>query len=87
MGRYTAALSNYTLELEGDTLTLRTEPNRASPGEDISPPVPPSRLALTTQPDLLLALDPPFENAKAEFLREDGEIAWLRIGSRVHRRG
>lgn len=86
-GRYTAALSTYTVDIEGDTLTLRTERTRATPGEDISPPVPPSRLALTTQPDLLLALDPPFENETAEFLREDGDIAWLRIGGRVHRRG
>ncbi len=85
-GRYTAALSNYTVKFEGDTLMLRTERNRDAPGEDISPPVPPSRLALTTKPDLLLALDPPFENETAEFLREDGDIAWLRIGSRVHRR-
>ena len=86
VGRYSAALADYTLDLEDDTLWLRARRNRAAPGEDISPPIPPSRLALTTDPDVLLALDPPFENARAEFLRESGEITWLRFGSRVHRR-
>jgi hypothetical protein len=86
VGRYTAALADYALSLEDDTLWLRMSRNRAAPGEDVSPPVPPSRLALTARPDVLLALDPPFEDARAEFLREGGEIAWLRIGHRLHRR-
>lgn len=85
-GRYTAALTDYTLTLDGDDLLLRASRNRAMPEEEIGPEIPPSRLALTTQPDLLLALDPPFEDEQAEFLREEGEIAWLRIGHRVHRR-
>ncbi len=86
-GRYHAALADYTVTLEADDmLWLRTSRNDDAPGEDTSPPIPPSRLALTTSPDLLLALDPPFEDERAEFLREGGEIAWLRIGGRVHRR-
>lgn len=86
-GRYTAALASYTLSLEDGRLWLRAERTRESPGEDVSPPIPPSRLALTKHPDVLLALDPPFENATAEFIRDGGEIAWLRIGGRVNRRG
>jgi CubicO group peptidase (beta-lactamase class C family) len=85
-GTYKAALATYTISLDGETLWLRAERNREAPGEDISPPIPPSRLALTTEPDVLLALDPPFEHAPAEFLREGGEIAWLRFGGRVNRR-
>jgi hypothetical protein len=85
-GTYCAALTTYTLYLDGDTLWLRAERNREMPGEDISSPIPPTRLALTAQPDVLLALDPPFEHAQAEFLREGGEIAWLRFGGRVNRR-
>jgi CubicO group peptidase (beta-lactamase class C family) len=86
-GRYTAALANYAITLEDDTLWLRYSRNEDAPGEDTSPPVPPSRMALTTTPDVLLALDPPFEDDRAEFLREGGDITWLRIGGRVHRRG
>lgn len=85
-GRYSAALASYTISLEDDTLWLRAERTRESPAEDISPPVPPSRLSLTKRPDVLVALDPPFEDNQAEFLRDGGEIAWLRIGSRVHRK-
>lgn len=85
-GTYRGALATYTLAFEGDDFRLRAERNREAPGEDISPPIPPTRLALTTDSDVLLALDPPFEHARPEFLREGGEIVWMRFGGRVNRR-
>ena len=37
--------------------------------------------------DRLVGLDPPFLETRAEFLRgPGGNVAWLRFGSRIHRR-
>lgn len=87
VGRYSAALMQCDITLEDDALWLRAARTRGLVGQDEGEPIPPTRLALTATPDVLLALDPPFENELAEFLREDGDIAWLRMGGRVHKRG
>jgi hypothetical protein len=87
VGRYAAALMQCDISLEDDTLWLRASRIRGLVGEEEGEPIPPTRLALTATPDVLLALDPPFENELAEFLRDGGDIAWLRMGGRVHRRG
>lgn len=87
VGRYSAALMQCDITLEEDTLWLRAARTRGLVGAEEGEPIPPTRLALTDFPDVLLALDPPYENARAEFLREAGNITWLRLGGRVHKRG
>ncbi len=86
-GEYQAALSAYDLTLEGDTLLLKARPEAGSLAEVKSPEPPPTRLALTERQDILKALDVPYTGSLAEFLRDDqGEIVWMRIGGRVHRK-
>ena len=87
VGRYSAALMQCDISLEDDTLWLRVTRTRGLVGEEEGEPFPPVRLALTATPDVLLAIDPPYENEQLEFLRNGGDIAWLRLGGRVHRRG
>ena len=51
------------------------------------PPLPPAKVAFCGT-DRILVLDGPTRNTQGEFLRdESGEIRWLRIGGRIHRRG
>jgi len=86
-GEYRAALSTYDLTIEGDALKLQARPEAGSLSDVKSPEPPPTRLALTERKDILKALDVPYTGALAEFLRNDqGEIVWMRIGGRVHRR-
>lgn len=86
-GEYQAALSAYDLTLEGDRLMLKARPEAGSLAEVKSPAPPPTRLALTERADTLKALDVPWTGSLAEFLRDDqGNIVWMRIGGRVHRK-
>jgi CubicO group peptidase (beta-lactamase class C family) len=86
-GEYKAALSAYDLSLDGDNLMLKARPEAGSLSEVRSPAPPPTRLALTERPDTLKALDAPWAGSLAEFLRDDqGDIVWMRIGGRVHRK-
>lgn len=86
-GEYQAALSSYDLTLEGDTLQLKARPEAGSLSDVKSPEPPPTRLALTERADILKALDVPYTGTLAEFLRDDqGEVIWMRVGGRVHRK-
>lgn len=54
--------------------------------EDVEPPPPPATLALC-EPDRLVVLDGPLAENTAEVIRDEtGEIGWIRIGGRIHRR-
>ncbi len=87
-GEYHAALTDLALTIEGDGLVMQVTPKGGFPQRD-SPPgptPPPSRLALG-EDDLVIALDPPFKDARGEFVRDaDGTIGWLRFGGRIARR-
>jgi CubicO group peptidase (beta-lactamase class C family) len=86
-GEYQAALSAYNLTIEGNTLLLKARPEAGSLAQVKSPEPPPTRLALTERQDILKALDVPYTGTLAEFLGDDqGEIVWMRIGGRVHRK-
>ncbi len=87
-GSYRAALNHLELAIKGDELWVQAIPQGGFP--DVSSPPsampPPVRLAFTAE-DRVLALDPPYKDTRAEFIRdEQGAVAWLRFGSRVHRR-
>ena len=65
------------LESKGGFPTSTTPPR---------PNPPPTRVAFIGK-DLLIALDPPLKDARAEFLRDDASaIAWVRTGGRLHPR-
>jgi CubicO group peptidase (beta-lactamase class C family) len=54
--------------------------------EDVEPAPPPMTLALCER-DRLVVLDGPLAQNTAEVVRDDaGEIGWIRIGGRIHRR-
>jgi len=87
-GEYSSAAQNLRLSLAAGELVLQVEPKGGFPTPDAPPPPapPPTRLAFCGQ-DALLCLDEPFKDNRGEFLRdEQGKVAWLRFGGRVHRR-
>lgn len=87
-GSYQAAAQDLRLSLRQGALVLEILPKGGFPAQDSPPPPPPPpvRLALCG-PDRVLILDEPGRGNQGEFLRgADGQIAWLRIGGRVHRK-
>jgi CubicO group peptidase (beta-lactamase class C family) len=87
-GHYAAALADRDLYLKDGALWMQVEPKGGFPTVDTPPGErpPPTRVALTDT-DRALLLDEPFQGTRAEFLRGPaGEIVWLRVGGRIHRR-
>lgn len=88
-GRYDAALDRIDVAVSQDKLVLQVTPKGGFPTPETPPPptTPPPVHAYFYAPDRLLILDEPYKQGRAEFLRgANGELAWLRFGSRVHRR-
>lgn len=94
-GRYRALGEDLVLRVvEGAHLLVEFVPLGGFPTPD-TPPMPappPVRAALTAGgegghgDDGLLLLDEPAKGQQGEFLREGGELAWLRLGGRLHAR-
>jgi CubicO group peptidase (beta-lactamase class C family) len=84
-GRYIGQLGDIVLSVSGSDLMMQPESKGGFP-TTTTPPVPnppPTRVAFITK-DLLVALDPPLKDARAEFLRDDsGAIIWMRTGGRL----
>jgi hypothetical protein len=89
VGRYRAPLNDLELSIRDDgALKLQNIPRGGFPKPD-SPPGPTAPLTHLNfaTPDLAYVADGPSKGATAEFLRNaDGNIAWLRMGGRVHKR-
>jgi CubicO group peptidase (beta-lactamase class C family) len=87
-GRYDAALDCVDVSVAQDKLVLQVTPHGGFPTPQTPPPpTPPPVTAQFYAPDRILVLDEPYKNARAEFLRHaNGDIAWLRLGSRAHKR-
>lgn len=87
-GRYQAILNHVEVSVDGDDLWLQAIPQGGFPDRSSPPgPTPPPARAAFTGEDRLLALDPPYKDQRAEFIRDAaGQVAWLRIGSRAHRK-
>jgi CubicO group peptidase (beta-lactamase class C family) len=87
-GRYKAALTELELTVRGDELIAQVIPQGGFPKPEspAGPTPPPTRLAIGAD-DAIIALDPPFKDARGEFLRDEhGALAWLRFGGRMARR-
>jgi CubicO group peptidase (beta-lactamase class C family) len=88
VGRYSAALTDLDLYLQGDELMLRATPRGGFPKRDSKPEAPPSTTRLSLREgERVVSLDSPFKGGRGEFLRgDDGAIEWLRFGGRIARR-
>lgn len=87
-GRYTSRMATLDLTVSEGALVLNATPKGGFPKPDSPPPPapPPIKLKLYAQ-DRAVGLEPPFKDARVEFLRDpEGAVAWIRIGGRVHRR-
>lgn len=87
-GRYEAAMSVHEIVQEAGQLVLRTTSKGGFPRPDspARPPLPPRRIAFYAE-DRLIVVDEPLRGGRGEFVRQaDGEIAWLRLGGRLHAR-
>jgi CubicO group peptidase (beta-lactamase class C family) len=88
-GDYEATASHIRVTTRDEQLVLNVTDKGGFPTPDSPPPAtqpPPVRVAFYKR-DGLIVLDEPFENVRAEFLRDaQGNIEWLLFGQRVHRR-
>jgi CubicO group peptidase (beta-lactamase class C family) len=88
LGAYESALTRAELTLDEGMLMLAMTPKGGFPTPE-SPPgpaPPPTRIAFDGE-DAIVALDEPLKGSHADFLRSpSGEIAWLRVSGRLHRR-
>jgi CubicO group peptidase (beta-lactamase class C family) len=87
LGRYTSALSDIELRVDGGHLVVSMIPKGGFPVKDAPPPPPPPPAhAAFVGPDRLVILEGLMKGRQGEFLRRaDGTIAWLR-SSRIHAR-
>ena len=87
-GHYSAARSDLKVTVEGERLILQAIPKGGFPKKDSPPgPTPPPAPAAFTARDRLIITDGPSAGNRGEVLRGPaGEIVWLRLGSRVHKR-
>ena len=87
-GQYRAALTELELTVQGTDLIMQIIPQGGFPTKDspAGPKPPPTRLAIG-EDDAAIALDPPYKDARGEFLRdEQGAVAWFRFGGRMAQR-
>lgn len=86
VGTYEAAITGITLELDGGSLILKYELIGEFPADE-PPPLPPPTPVAFYAAEHIIALEGPLKDARGEFLRDtEGQLAWLRIGGRLHRR-
>lgn len=87
-GRYDAALDHIDISVADDKLVIQMIPHGGFPTPATPPPpAPPPVRAGFYAPDRIIGLEEPYKSTRAEFLRDSaGNIAWLRFGSRVHKR-
>jgi hypothetical protein len=84
---YDSPLEVATLTLSQGGLALETRPKPGFPDPDSPAPRPPPTRMAFVEPDAVIALDPPLQGRRGDFLRDaEGEIAWFRWHGRLHRR-
>jgi CubicO group peptidase (beta-lactamase class C family) len=87
-GRYLGQLGDVILSMRENDLMMAQESKGGFP-TSTTPPMPnppPSRVAFIGR-DLLMALDAPLKDSRAEFLRDaSGKVVWMRASGRLHPR-
>jgi hypothetical protein len=80
-------LTHLEISVEGDSLLVKVTPQPGFPRKDSPPPPapPPMHLGFTGE-DRLLVLDGPQKGGRVEVMREQGRVAWLHMGGRMHKR-
>lgn len=86
-GSYESPRVRLILSVRGNRLVLEeiSQGGFPTPESPPGPAVPPVTAALSAK-DWLIVLDEPSKGVRGEFIREDGEIRWLRIGGRMRRK-
>ncbi len=87
-GRYRSPVVGQVYELlwTGDGLMLQVHPGDLSAVSSTPPPPPPPMPVALIGPDRIMITEGPYKGIRGEFLRDqDGRIAWLRMGLRLHR--
>lgn len=88
VGTYRRPFADVVVSRDRDVLVLKRTANQGFPTRDspIPPPFPPARFQFSSK-DRLVRIDGPLAGTTAEFIRgDDGSIAWLRVGGRIHLR-
>jgi CubicO group peptidase (beta-lactamase class C family) len=87
-GQYRGEMADHALRVEDGMLVLQSTPLGGFPKRDSPPgPTPPPVHLRVIGQDQVLCVDPPLQDMRGEFLRdEQGRIAWFRLGSRIARR-
>src|SRR5205823_915454 len=84
-GHYTAELSDARLELADTGLLYRSHSHNRLRNDPPPQDPPPSRVAFTSD-DQFTLLDGPLKDTRGEFLHDNGDIRFMRVGGRVYRR-
>jgi CubicO group peptidase (beta-lactamase class C family) len=86
-GDYPATMGTLRISIRDGGLFLESLPDESAPRLSEQAPRPTSTRLVLTAPDRVLALDAPYEEAEAEFLRDEaGKVAFVRFGLRVRPR-
>jgi CubicO group peptidase (beta-lactamase class C family) len=86
-GRYISHVSDVDVTAEDGALVTHFVPKGGFPTPESPPlPAPPPVTIAFYADDLAFVPGGPYRGERIEFLREDGEIAWLRDGARLYRR-
>ena len=84
-GHYTAELSDARLELSDTGLLYHSHSHNKLKNDPPPQDPPPSRVAFTAE-DQFTLVDGPLKDTRGEFLRDAGDVRWMRVGGRVYRR-
>ena len=84
-GHYTAELSDARLELSDTGLLYHSHSHNKLKNDPPPQDPPPSRVAFTAE-DQFTLVDGPLKDTRGEFLRDSGDVRWMRVGGRVYRR-
>jgi len=88
VGKYESRMTKLELIIEDGGLVLHATPKGGFPRPDTPPPPapPPVKIGLYEE-DRAVGLEPPYKEARIEFLRgSDSAVVWMRVGGRVHRK-
>jgi len=84
-GHWAAELSDARLELAETGLMYHSHSHNKLKNDPPPQDPPPSRVAFTSE-DQFTLLDGPMKDTRGEFLHDNGDIRYMRVGGRVYRR-